>query len=220
MRVLIAEDEARLADALARGLRRAGFAVDVALDGAAALRKAHIVDYDLLVLDRHLPGVHGDDVCRRLIRARRPARILMLTAAGAVEDRVAGLELGADDYLAKPFAFPELVARLHALGRRTGSTRPPALAWGDMTVDPARREATRHGTPLALTAKELGVLEELLRAGGAVVSPEQLLERVWDEGVDPFTNTVRVTVMNLRRKLGEPQAIDTVVGAGYRLTAA
>lgn len=217
MRVLIAEDEPRLADAIARGLRRAGFAVDVAFDGATALRKAHVVEYDLYVLDRDLPAVHGDDVCRALVAAGRPGRILMLTAAAGVEERVAGLGLGADDYLPKPFAFPELVARLQALGRRTGPARPPRLRWGDVEVDQARREATRAGRPLALTVKELGVLEELLRADGAVLSAEALLERVWDDGIDPFTNTVRVTVMNLRRKLGPPHVIETVVGRGYRL---
>jgi DNA-binding response OmpR family regulator len=218
MRVLIAEDEARLAEALARGLRRAGCAVDVALDGAAALRRTAIVEYDAVVLDRDLPGVHGDDVCRRLAASERPPRILMLTAASDVEDRVEGLNLGADDYLGKPFAFAELVARLNALRRRSEHAIPPVLERGELRLDPARREVTRAGAHVALSPKEFGVLEALLRADGAVISAEELLERVWDEQIDPFTNTVRVTVMNLRRKLGSPALIETVVGAGYRLT--
>jgi DNA-binding response OmpR family regulator len=217
MRILIAEDEPRLADALARGLRRGGWAVDVALDGAAALRRASLVDYDAVVLDRDLPQVHGDEVCRTLIAAPHPPRILMLTAAAEVSDRVEGLDLGADDYLVKPFAFEEVLARLRALGRRPERPHSPVLERGGVRLDPARRQVDRDGEEVALSPKEFGVLEVLLRADGAVVSPEELLERVWDEHTDPFTNTVRVTVMNLRRKLGEPALVETVIGTGYRL---
>ena len=217
MRILIAEDEPRLADALARGLRRGGWAVDVALDGAAALRRASLVDYDAVVLDRDLPQVHGDEVCRTLIAAPHPPRILMLTAAAEVSDRVQGLDLGADDYLVKPFAFEEVLARLRALGRRPERPHSPVLERGGVRLDPARRQVDRDGEEVALSPKEFGVLEVLLRADGAVVSPEELLERVWDEHTDPFTNTVRVTVMNLRRKLGEPPLVETVIGTGYRL---
>jgi two-component system, OmpR family, response regulator VanR len=217
MRVLIAEDEQRLALTVARGLRRGGWAVDVAHDGTAALERVGLVDYDVVVLDRDLPGVHGDDVCRRIVASSRSPRILMLTAAAGVGDRVAGLELGADDYLPKPFAFDELVARLRALQRRSGVASPPVLEHGDLLLDPARRQVERAGAPIALTPKEFGVLEELLRARGAVLSAEDLLHRVWDEHTDPFTNTVRVTLMNLRRKLGEPAVIETVIGAGYRI---
>lgn len=223
MRVLVVEDEQVLAAAIARGLRREGLAVDEALDGEDALEKLAVNRYDLVVLDRDLPRVHGDEVCRRLVepepaatRSRRPL-ILMLTAAGAVEDRVEGLNLGADDYLAKPFAFAELVARVRALGRRNGDPRPAVLERKGVRLDPARREATRDGHFLHLTRKELGVLEVLLAANGAVVSAEELLEKVWDEHADPFTNSVRVTLMNLRRKLGRPPLIETVIGAGYRL---
>ena len=218
MRVLVVEDEVPLADAVARGLRREGMAVDVAHDGDTGLEKAMVTRYDVLVLDRDLPGRSGDDVCRRLAREGSLTRVLMLTAAGTLEDRVAGLELGADDYRGKPFAFSELVARVRALGRRATPPAPPVLHGpGGIVVDPARRTATRHGVDLGLTRKELGVLEELLRAEGAVVSSEELLERVWDEFADPFTTTVRVTVMTLRKKLGEPRVVHTVVGAGYRL---
>src|SRR5829696_7947931 len=183
MRILIAEDEPRLADALARDL----------------------------------PEVHGDDVCRALVAAQRPPRILMLTAAAQVADRVAGLDIGADDYLVKPFAFEEVVARLRALQRRPEVAHAPVLRRGDIVLDPARREVTRADREIALSPKEFGVLEVLMRAEGAVVSPETLLERVWDEHTDPFTNTVRVTVMNLRRKLGDPPLVETVIGTGYRL---
>ena len=218
MRVLVVEDEEVMAEAVARGLRREGMAVDVALDGGAALEKAALNDYDVVVLDRDLPEVHGDDVCRALVAGPpTTARILMLTAAGQVDDKVAGLGLGADDYLAKPFAFAELVARVRALGRRAGAPRPPVLRAGDVALDPARRTATRAGVLLALTRKELAVLEVLLAAAGAVVSAEELLEKAWDEHADPFTNTVRVTVMNLRRKLGAPALVETVPGAGYRI---
>jgi len=218
VRVLVVEDEVPLADAIARGLRREGMAVDTAHDGDSGLEKAMVTRYDVLVLDRDLPKRSGDDVCRRLAREGSLTRVLMLTAAGTLEDRVAGLELGADDYLGKPFAFSELVARVRALGRRATPPAPPVLHGPDgIVVDPAKRTATRAGVDLGLTRKELGVLEELLRAEGAVVSSEQLLERVWDEFADPFTTTVRVTVMTLRKKLGEPRVVHTVVGAGYRL---
>jgi DNA-binding response OmpR family regulator len=217
MRVLIAEDEPRLAEALARGLRRNGFAVDIALDGNQALKRTTVVDYDVVVLDRDLPYVHGDEVCRQLVGAERPPRILMLTAAADVRARVEGLNLGADDYLTKPFAFAEVVARLHALQRRHAVAQKPVLERAGVSLDPARHEVSRDGRAVTLSPKEFGVLHVLLRAEGAVVSPEALLERVWDEQVDPFTNTVRVTVMNLRRKLGTPAVIETVIGTGYRL---
>ena len=215
--MLVVEDEELLADAIARGLRREGMAVDVALDGAEALDKAGLTRYDVVVLDRDLPRVHGDDVCRRLIEQERAPRILMLTASVAVDDRVEGLMLGADDYLGKPFAFVEVVARVRALARRAQQPLPPVLARAGVTLDPGRGLATRDGAAVPLARKELGVLEVLLAADGAIVSAEELLERVWDEHADPFTNTVRVTVANLRRKLGEPPVIETVVGAGYRI---
>ncbi len=215
MRVLVVEDERTLAEAVARGLRREGFAVDVADDGEAALDKAAGTAYDVVVLDRDLPRVHGDDVCRALAGA--PARILMLTAASGVEDLVDGLTLGADDYLGKPFVFAELVARVRALGRRAAAAVPPVLTGGDLVLDSGRRLVTRRGRPLSLTRKEFGVLEVLLAANGAVVSAEELLERVWDEYADPFTNAIRVTVMTLRRKLGDPPLVETVVGVGYRI---
>ncbi len=217
MRVLIAEDEARVAAALARGLRREGLAVDVAPDGGEALYKARVTPYAVVVLDRDLPRVHGDEVCRRLNAEQPDTKVLMVTAARSVGDRIEGLGLGADDYLTKPFAFGELVARVRALGRRAGSARPPVLEHGDVALDTATREATRAGRPLGLTPKEAGVLEALLSAEGAVLSAEQLLARVWDEHADPFTNTVRMTMVTLRRKLAEPAVIHTVLGAGYRL---
>jgi len=217
MRVLIAEDEPRVAAAVARGLRREGMAVDVAPDGAAALLKARMVPYDVVVLDRDLPAVHGDDVCRALAAERPATKILMLTAARGVEDLVDGLALGADDYLPKPFRFAELVARLRAVARRAGEPRPPVLTAGDVVLDPAARTVTRAGVPVALAAKELGVLEALLAAGGRALSVDELRERVWDEGLDPLSNTVRMTVMTLRRKLGDPPVIETVRGAGYRV---
>jgi DNA-binding response OmpR family regulator len=217
MRVLLAEDESRVADAVARGLRREGIAVDVALDGAQALYKARVTAYDVVLLDRDLPEVHGDDVCRALNLEQPDTKVLMLTAARTPEDVVGGLSLGADDYLAKPFHFPELVARLRALARRNGNARPAVLVRGDVELDPARRTATRGGEDLRLSPKELGVLEALMEADGAAVSAEELLERVWDENADPFTNTVRMTVMTLRRKLGDPPFVDTVPGAGYRV---
>ena len=221
MRVLVVEDEVPLAEAVARGLRREGMAVDVAHDGDSGLEKALVTRYDVLVLDRDLPGRSGDDVCRYLTSEGSLTRVLMLTAAGGLADRVSGLDLGADDYLGKPFAFEELVARVRALGRRATPPAPPVLTGpGGLSLDPARRVVSRDGVPLDLTRKEFGVLEELLRAGGAVVSSEELLERVWDENADPATTIVRVTVMTLRKKLGDPPVIDTVVGVGYRLTDA
>ena len=216
VRVLVVEDNEVVAQAVAEGLRDQGFAVDVAGDGYAGLEKAGLAPYDVIVLDRDLPVVHGDDVCARLAGRPAGARILMLTAAGAPGDRVDGLNLGADDYLAKPFHFPELIARVNALGRRTAAA-PPVLRRGELTLDRARRQASRSGQPVPLTRKELGVLEVLLSADGAVISAEQLLEQVWDEFADPFTNAVAVTVMRLRRKLGDPPLIETVIGVGYRL---
>ncbi len=215
--MLIAEDELRLADAIARGLRRQGMAVDLARDGEAALAKARVVRYDVLVLDRDLPGVHGDDVCRKVRGERPETGILMLTAAGALEDVIEGLSVGADDYLPKPFRFAELVARIHALARRALPSRPPVLRHGDLELDPARRRLTRDGSELELARKEFAVLEALMAAEGATVSAEQLLERVWDEHTDPFTNVVRMTIMTLRRKLGDPPVVQTVIGVGYRL---
>ncbi|MEU7570640.1 response regulator transcription factor [Micromonospora sp. NPDC049240] len=220
MRVLVVEDERNLADAIARGLRKRGMAVDVAYDGDAGHEAAFVTRYDVVVLDRDLPGVHGDRICADLAASGTLTRVLMLTASGTVADRVEGLQLGADDYLAKPFAFDELVARVQALGRRATPAAPPVLAVADLELDPARRVVTRGGVPLDLTNKEFGVLAELLRARGVVVSSEELLERVWDANTDPFTTIVRVTVMTLRKKLGDPPLIDTVVGAGYRIERA
>jgi DNA-binding response OmpR family regulator len=217
MRVLIVEDERRLADAVARGLRHRAMAVDIAYDGQNALDKAGLVDYDVVVLDRDLPGVHGDEVCRALRTEESGPAVLMLTAAGELEQIVEGLALGADDYLAKPFAFPELLARVQALGRRPRRTLPPVLARGDVELDPARYEVRRGGKPIELQRKEFAVLRVLLEADGRVVSSEELLERVWDEHVDPFTAVVRVVMMTLRRKLGDPPLIETVTGAGYRV---
>ncbi|HET6686189.1 MAG TPA: response regulator transcription factor [Jiangellaceae bacterium] len=217
MRVLVVEDERLLADAVAVGLRREAIAVDVAYDGSAGLERLSVNDYDVVVLDRDLPSVHGDDVCRELVAGHPDVRVLMLTAAADVLDRVEGLALGADDYLGKPFAFTELVARVRALGRRSREAVPPVLERDGLQLDPARRKVTRGGRPVGLGRKEFGVLEELMRADGAVVSAEQLLAKVWDENADPFTNVVRVTVMTLRRKLGDPPLIHTVVTVGYRL---
>ncbi|MFG2049384.1 response regulator transcription factor [Micromonospora sp. NPDC048935] len=216
MRVLLVEDEQPLATYIAAGLTKHGCAVDVAHDGGQALDKCDIVPYDVVVLDRDLPVVHGDTVCQRLAQ-RGAARVLMLTASGAVSDRVDGLALGADDYLAKPFAFAELVARVRALARRSTPARPPVLRARDVELDPSRRTAERAGRLLSLAPKEFGVLERLLAADGAVVSAETLLDKVWDEHADPFTNAVRITVSTLRRKLGDPQLIETVTGAGYRI---
>jgi DNA-binding response OmpR family regulator len=216
MRVLVVEDQKTLANRIAEGLRDQGMAVDVAYDGAAAVEVTAVNRYDVVVLDRDLPRVHGDAVCASLVAGPSPARILMLTAAAAVEDRVDGLNLGADDYLPKPFAFTELVARVRALSRRAPST-PPVITRGDLTMDRARRRVSRDGRPVTLTRKEFGVLEAVLGADGAVVSAEELLENVWDEHADPFTNTVSVTMARLRRKLGDPPMIETVIGSGYRL---
>ncbi len=217
MRVLLVEDHVELADTVAVGLRREGIAVDVALDGNDALAHLAITDYDVLVLDRDIPGVHGDQICRSLVAEGRDGRILMLTAAGSIEDRVDGLALGADDYLPKPFAFAELVARVRALGRRSGAQLAPVLVHGDLRVDPGNRLASRDGRRLSLSPKEFAVLEHLLGAGGRIVSAEELLEHVWDENTDPFTTTVKVTIRRLRAKLGEPPVIETVPRGGYRI---
>jgi DNA-binding response OmpR family regulator len=217
MRVLVVEDHEELADAVATGLRREGMAVDVASDGAAALQRAGVYEYDVIVLDRDLPGVHGDKVCETLVERGGRARVLMLTASGGIEDRVAGLGLGADDYMPKPFAFAELVARIRALARRAQPALPPVMRSRDLTLDPAQRLARRGGRRLDLSAKELAVLELLLAARGAVMSAEELLERAWDEAADPFSGVVKVTISRLRRKLGDPPIIETVPGAGYRI---
>jgi DNA-binding response OmpR family regulator len=217
VRVLVAEDERLLADAIAVGLRRESIAVDVAYDGDAALQRLAVNEYDVLVLDRDLPVVHGDLVCQMLMDEGAEVRVLMLTAARDVADRVDGLGLGADDYLGKPFAFAELVARVRALSRRTRPAMPAVLTQAGIRLDPNRREVYRDGQYVSLTRKEFAVLEELMRADGAVVSAEQLLERAWDEHTDPFTNVVRVTIMTLRRKLGEPQPIRTAPGVGYQI---
>jgi DNA-binding response OmpR family regulator len=217
MRVLVTEDDEVLATAVAAGLRREGMAVDVALNGEAALERVAVNRYDVVVLDRDLPGVHGDDVCRTLVTARSQSRVLMLTAARSVRDRVEGLDLGADDYLPKPFDFAELVARIRALGRRAAAPLPASLEHGDLSLDPARRVAVRAGRRLPLTRKELAVLEYLLSADGRPVSAEELLEQVWDEAADPFTSTVKTTIRRLRAKLGDPPLIHTVRESGYRI---
>lgn len=217
MRVLVVEDHERLAQAVAEGLRREGMAVDVVLDGRHALEHAAVTSYDVIVLDRDLPGLHGDDVCRSLAAGGGRSRVIMLTAASTVKDRVEGLGLGADDYLPKPFDFTELVARVRALGRRSAPAAPPVLEHGDILVDPARRVASRGGRRIALSPKELAVLEYLLSAGGRAVSAEELLEKVWDEMADPFTSTVKTTVGRLRAKLGLPAVIETVREGGYRV---
>ena len=213
----MAEDHAELAETVAAGLRREGMAVDIALDGQQALDRARVTGYDVIVLDRDLPEVHGDEVCRNLVADRCQSPILMLTAAATIEDRVDGLGLGADDYLPKPFAFAELVARIRALARRSRPPLPPLLACGDLRLDPAHRVATRAGRRLTLTPKEFAVLQLLLEAQGAVVPAEELLEKVWDEMADPFTTTVKVTIYRLRAKLGDPPVIETVAQAGYRI---
>ena len=217
MRILVVEDEDLLADAVATWLRGEAFAVDVAYDGEAALDRLALSRYDVVVLDRDLPGVHGDEVCRQLVASGAETRVLMLTAAAAVRERVNGLGLGADDYLTKPFAFAELSARVHALARRTRPALPPLISRAGVEVDTARREVRRDGDLVPLSNKEFAVLVELLRAQGTVVSAENLLERAWDENIDPFTNVVRVTMMKLRRKLGDPPLVETVAGAGYRI---
>lgn len=215
--MLVAEDERRVADAVARGLRREGMAVDVAYDGGAALDKARLNPYDVLVLDRDLPVLHGDEVCRTLRGEGSDSRVLMLTASSGLEEVVDGLSLGADDYMPKPFEFAELVARLHALARRTNPALPPTLRAKDVELDPARHTVSRGEREIELTPKEFAVLEALMGAGGGVVSNDELVERVWDENADPFTNSVRMTVLRLRRKLGQPEVVETVKGAGYRV---
>jgi DNA-binding response OmpR family regulator len=215
MRILVVEDEPLLAETVADGLRRDSHAVDVALDGTAALERIDVYDYDVVVLDRDLPGVHGDEVCRAL--AGRDARVLMLTAAADVDDRVAGLALGADDYLPKPFAFRELAARVAALGRRSRPAAPPVLHRAGIRLDPHRREVFRDGRYVLLSRKEFAVLTELLRADGTAVSAELLLEKAWDEHADPFTHAVRMTILKLRRKLGDPPVVLTEPGVGYRI---
>ena len=217
MRILVVEDEPLLADAVAEGLRHAAHAVDVVYDGGAALERVDVNDYDVVVLDRDLPVVHGDEVCRELALRGGLARILMLTAAAGIDDRVTGLSLGADDYLPKPFAFRELSARVAALGRRARAAAPPVLERAGIRLDPHRREVYRDGRYVPLSRKEFGVLVELLRADGAAVSAEQLLEKVWDEHTDPFTQAVRMTILKLRRKLGDPPIVVTDAGVGYRI---
>jgi two-component system, OmpR family, response regulator VanR len=217
MRVLLAEDHPGVAKSIATGLRRHGAAVDVAPDGGEALYLARVHPYDVVVLDRDLPAVHGDEVCRTLNSEQPDTKVLMLTASRSTEDIVSGLSLGADDYLLKPFRFAELVARVEALARRAGSARPAVLTRGDVALDPARRAVTRAGREIDLARKEFGVLHALMAAGGDVVSTEDLLASVWDANVDPFSNIVRMTVMKLRRKLGEPNPIETVAGVGYRM---
>lgn len=217
MRVLVVEDEQLLADTIGDGLRRQAMAVDVAYDGDAALERLTVNDYDVVVLDRDLPKVSGDEVCRTLVESGIETRVLMLTAATAVRERVAGLGLGADDYLTKPFAFAELVARILALGRRSRPAAPPVLERAGIRLDPHRRDVSRDGERLELSKKEFAVLAELLRADGGVVSAEQLLEKAWDEHTDPFTGVVRFTIMMVRRKLGDPPVIETVPGVGYRM---
>jgi len=217
MRVLVAEDQAKLAQTVAVGLRREGMAVDIALDGREALDEALVTSYDVIVLDRDLPAVHGDEVCRQLIARGCESRILMLTAASTIEDRVDGLGLGADDYLPKPFAFAELTARIRALARRSRPPLPPQLVRGDLRLDPGQRVATRAGRRLTLTPKEFAVLQLLLEAQGTVVPAEELLEKAWDQMADPFTTTVKTTIHRLRAKLGDPPVIHTIAQAGYRI---
>jgi DNA-binding response OmpR family regulator len=217
VRVLVVEDQAEMAELVAVGLRRAQMAVDVALDGPGGLDRALTSDYDVVVLDRDLPGLHGDEVCEQLIAAGRRSRVLMLTAAADSEDLVEGLGLGADDYLGKPFDFPVLVARIRALARRAHPLAPPVLRVADLVVDTAKRRAVRSGRPLELGPKEFGVLEVLMASDGRAVSAEELLERVWDEFADPFTNAVSVTMSRLRAKLGDPPLIETVSRSGYRI---
>lgn len=217
MRVLIVEDELFLAEATADGLRQQAMAVDMCLDGAAALEMIAVNRYDVVVLDRDLPLVHGDDVCRAIVAGGGEARVIMLTAASTIEDRVQGLGLGADDYLSKPFALAELTARVQALGRRARPALPPILRRAGIRLDVPGHRVFRDGRLVSLSRKEFAVLEVLMRAEGTVVSAEELLEKAWDENVDPFTNSVRVTMMTLRKKLGAPRMIETVSGVGYRL---
>jgi DNA-binding response OmpR family regulator len=217
VRVLVAEDERVMADTIAEGLRRRAIAVDVCYDGDAALERVMVNRYDVVILDRDLPLMHGDEVCRRIVAGGGESRILMLTAAAGLRDRVEGLDLGADDYLTKPFAFAELIARVGSLGRRARPALPPVLERAGITLDRPQYRAWRDGELLTLSPKEFAVLEVLMRAGDRVISAEELLEKAWDENADPFTNAVRVAMMTLRRKLGDPPVIETVPGAGYRL---
>jgi DNA-binding response OmpR family regulator len=217
VRILVIEDEQSLLKSLKKGLVHAGFSVDVAGDGQTGLQKARLIDYEVVVLDRDLPLVHGDEICRLLNEEGSPSKVIMLTAASSLDELTEGLDIGADDYLAKPFRFPELVARVRALARRSGRPSPVQLVKGDIELDPARGVASRAGRQLSLTHREFGVLEMLLKADGELVSAEKLLETVWDENADPFTSSVRVTMSRLRSKLGEPEVIDTVIGRGYRI---
>ncbi|MGX6606152.1 response regulator transcription factor [Micromonosporaceae bacterium Da 78-11] len=217
MRVLVVEDQPDLADSVARVLRREGMAVDVVYDGGSALERTTVVDYDVIVLDRDLPVVHGDEVCRTLVNSGSTSRVLMLTASGTVANRVEGLGLGADDYLPKPFAYAELIARIRAVARRAQPAAPAVLVHDDLRLDPSHRTATRGGARLPLSPKEFAVLEYLMSCGSRVVSAEELLERVWDEAADPFTTTVKATMNRLRAKLGDPPLIETVPRAGYRI---
>jgi DNA-binding response OmpR family regulator len=219
VRVLVADDEQLLADTVAEGLRRRSIAVDVCYDGETALERLAVNRYDVAVLDRDMPGRTGDEVCRTIVRSGQNVRVLLLTAAGGIRDRVDGLALGADDYLPKPFAFAELAARIEALARRSTPALPPVLEWGDLVLDVAHHLASRDGRDLALSPKEFAVLLVLMRSQGRVVSAEDLLEQAWDEHADPFTNAVRVAVMTLRRKLGDPPIIETVPKVGYRMSS-
>ena len=218
MRVLVAEDVRRLADDIAEGLRDQGIAADIAYDGADAAFKLDLNPYDVLVLDRDLPAIHGDTLCRTITAAGKPVMILMLTAAGTPGDRVDGLALGADDYLPKPFHFPELVLRIRALARRKPAAQPRILRTAGIELDPLRRAVTRHGQQIDLSAKEFAVLEALMKAAPATLSAENLLAQAWDENADPFTKTVQVTIGRLRRKLGHPDIIETIPTIGYRIT--
>jgi DNA-binding response OmpR family regulator len=220
MRVLVVEDHPRLAATVAAMLRREGMAVDVVFDGAEALQRAVVTTYDVIVLDRDIPGVHGDEVCRKLVADGSPSAILMLTASGSLEDRVHGLGIGADDYLSKPFHLAELVARIRALSRRSRRALPPTLVHGDLELDTGRRLVTRGGRALELSPKEFAVLELLLSAEGVVVPSQEILERAWDDAADPFTNAVRMTVSRLRAKLGDPPVIETVTPIGYKIGTA
>lgn len=220
MRVLVVEDSVSLANVIVEGLRDQGIAVDVAFDGQDAVAKFELNPYQVVVLDRDLPGIHGDTICRMIVDGERPAMVLMLTASGTPEDRVTGLSIGADDYLPKPFHFPELVLRIRALARRQPVAHTRTLRAGDIELDPRRHLVTRGGRRIELSVKEFGVLEALMRAGDGVVSAEELLDQVWDEHVDPFTNTVTVTISRLRRKLGDPPAIETIPNVGYRVAGA